>query len=311
MSISKRTFSAITSRPYWYVYVAGILLLLLSGYIWWSRVYLAPERVFWNMLGNSMSTEGVTIETSQSNDQASIKQLVQVQLGPTSRAHSLTTLKQGKTEVKTEIIGTKDADYTRYRSIKTDQKNAQGKPLNVSKIVGIWSKSDNTQQSATQASNHQLFSQAVLGVGLPVGSVPIPIADLSVSQRDSLMHMMRSENVYKPSFKGGDVKKERKNGHLQYTYTIKIQTILYVRLMKEFAKDLGLHELDSVDPNSYQTAQPLNVKLTVDAYSRQLVAVNTGQGYQQTYEGYGLPLSVTLPKHPISAEELQQRLTQL
>lgn len=310
MPLSKQSFSTVTKRPYWYLYVAGLLLLIVSGYLWWSRVYLAPERVFWTMLSNSLSTQGVTVETAQSSAQSSIKQLVQVQTGTINRAHSLTTLKQGKTEVKTEIIGTKDADYTRYRSIKTDQKNAEGKPLNVSKVLNVWSKSDNSQQqSETTPSGHQLFAQAVLGVGLPVGSLPVPIAELSPSQRDSLMRLIRSQEVYQTSFQ--KIAKERKHGRLLYTYDTKVQTILYVRLMKEFAKDLGLHELDAVDPNNYQTAQPLQIKLTVDAYSRQLVAVDAGQGYRQTYEGYGLPLSVDIPQKTISSKELQLRLTQL
>lgn len=311
MTISKQSFSAITKRPYWYLYVGGVVVLLLTGYLWWSRVYLSPQRVFWGMVSNSWSTNGVTIETSQESQQASIKQLVQVALGTTNRAHSLTTLTQGNTVVKTEIIGTEDADYTRYRSIKTDQKNSQGKPLDTSKVVGVWAKSDNSQQTATQASGHQLFSQAVLGVGLPVGSVPVPIGDLSNQQRQDLLELARGENVYQPSFKGGDVQKQHKNGHLLYTYTTKIQTITYIDLMKRFAKDVGLHDLDQVDPNTYRSAQPMQVKLTVDAYSRQLVGVDTGQGYQQKYEAYGLPLNIGLPKNPVTTQELQTRLSQL
>jgi hypothetical protein len=309
MSLIKRTTTAITNRPYWYLYVAGVVLLLLSGYLWWTKVYLSPNRVFWGTVSNSLSTTGVTIETNQTAQQSQLKQVVQMELGDTNRAHSLTTLKQGKTEVKTEIIGTKDADYTRYRSIKTDQKNAQGKPLDVSKVENVWSKSDETQQTDTQAAGHQLFAQAVLGIGLPVGSIPVPIGKVTPAQRENLLKDIKGQNVYE--FDAKKVSKTSKDGHKYYTYDLKIQTILYVRLMKEFAKDLGMHELDNVDPNTYQTAEPLKVKLTVDAVSRQITSVETGQGFKQTYSGYGLPLKVSIPKNPIAAEELQKRLTQL
>ncbi len=311
MTLNKQRLLAITTRQLLYMYAAGVVLLVLMGYLWWTRVYLAPDRVFWGMVNTSLSTSGVTIETSQQTQQATIKQLVQVALGNTDEAHSLTTLTQNGTVVKTEIIGTKTADYTRYRSIQTNQKNQQGKPLDTSKVVGVWAKSDDTQQSATQASGHQLFSQTVLGIGLPVGSVPVPIGNLSASERSSLLNMIHNENVYQTSFKRDDVRRQTKNGRLLYTYDTKIQTILYVRLMKEFAKDVGLHELDQVDPNAYQTAQPLDVKLTIDARSRELVGVDNGQGYQQTYEGYGLPLQISLPQHPITTQELQNRLSQL
>lgn len=306
MRITKESFSAITKREYWYVYVAGVVVLLVSGYLWWSKVYLSPQQVFWSTVENSLSTKGVTTELDQSAQGSSLKQVVQMELGTTNMAHSLTTLKQGNTEVKTEILGTSEADYTRYRSIKTDQKNAEGKPLDVSKVVGVWSKSDDTQQTDTQSSGHQLFAQAVLGIGLPVGSVPMPLGEVSAGQREDLLREMKSENMYDVPFK--NVKKEHKAGRLLYTYDVKIQTILYVRLMKEFARDLGLHELDAVDPNTYQSAQPISVKLTVDAYSRQLVSVDSGQGYTQSYSGYGLPLKATIPNNAISTQELQKRL---
>lgn len=286
-------------------------MLLGSGYMWWSRIYLAPERVFWSMVSNSLSTKGVTMEMTQESEGNKLTQYIQMELGTTNKAHSLTNLKQGNTEVKTEVIGTPSADYTRYRSIKTDQKNAEGKPLNISKVIGVWSKSDDAEQTDTQSSGHQLFAQSVLGIGLPVGSIPVPLGEVSASQRQDLLREMKTEKLYGVSFKPKDVKKERKDGRLRYTYNVKIQTILYVRMMKEFAKDLGLHELDSVDPNTYQTAAPLDVKLTVDAYSRELAAVDSGQDYAQTYKGYGLPLNVSVPSRPITTTQLQTLLGQL
>lgn len=309
MPLFTSSFSFITKRRYWQFYAAGVVLLVISGWLWWTQIHLGPERVFWGMVSNSLSTKGVTIETNQSADGSSIKQVVQMELGNTYKAHSLTTLKQQGTEVKTEIIGTRDTDYTRYRSINTDQKNAQGKELDTSKVINVWSKSDGTQQTAQTSSSYQLLAQAVLGIGLPVGSTPVPIGEVSSGEREDLLRQIKSENVYETNFK--DAKKERKDGKLLYTYETKIQTILYVKLMKAFAKDIGMTELDGVDPNSYQSSEPLSVKLTVDAHSRQLVGVDTGQGYKQTYAGYGLPLKVSIPKNPISGAELQQRLSQL
>lgn len=309
LSLPKRV-SSITTRPYWWVYALGILVLVASACLWWTKIYMGPERVFWGMLEKSLSTRGVTIEISQDSAQSKVKQLIQMELGVTDRAHSVSMLTQGNTQVKTEIIGTRDADYTRYVSIKTDQKNAAGKPLDVAKVLNVWSKSDDTAQSETQASGHQLFAQAVLGIGLPIGTLPVPIGEIAPKHREKMLNEIRDQDIYDISFK--DVKIKRKGARLLYTYDAKIQTILYVRLMKNFAKNVGLHELDQVDPNAYQSAQPLQVKLTVDARSRQLVGVDGGQeGVVQTYKGYGLPVKAALPKNPISSAELQQRLTEL
>lgn len=310
MSEFKSRFAFITSRPYWWVYALGIVILIASGWTWWAKVHLAPSNVFWGMMENNLHTKGVTIQTNQDSQQGTVKQLVQFELGNVNKAHSFSTIVQGTTKVQTEIIGTRDADYSRYKSVKTDQKNAEGKPLNTSKIVGVWAKSDDTQQSATQQSGHQLFAQALIGVGLPLGGVPVPLGDVTPKQREKLLSQIHEQGIYNASFK--DVVKQRKDGRLLYTYHTKIQTILYVQLMKNFAKDLGFTELEAVDPNTYQDSATLQVDLTVDANTRQLVSVlNSESGAKQQYSAYGLPLNVSIPKNTISTAELQKRLGEL
>jgi hypothetical protein len=309
MSLPKNRFTFITDRPYWWVYVTGLVLVLLTGWLWWQRVYMSPSNVFWGMLEQSLSTRSVVIETSQQSQESTINQHIQFELGDVNMARSITNLTQGNTKVQTEIIGTPTTDYSRYRSIKTDQKNAEGKPLDVSKVVGVWSKSDGQQQSANSAGSNQLFAQALLGIGLPVGSVPVPVGNLTPAQRDVLLGQIKSQQVYETSFK--DLTKTRHKGRSVYVYDVKIQTILYVRMMKQFAKQLGLSQLEAVDANTYRSSAPLEVTLTVDARSRQLVAVDRGQGYTQSYAGYGVPLQAEVPRKAISASEMQQRLISL
>lgn len=262
------------------------------------------------MLNTSLSTRGVTIETAQASDESAISQVVQFELGSTNKAHSITNLTQGATKVQTEIIGTTTADYTRYRSIKTNQSGHDGKPMDVSKVVNVWAKSDDIAQSEVQGSGHQLLAQAVLGVGLPVGSVPVPIGELSIKDRTAMLDHIKRQGVYETSF--DKVNKETKNGRRIYAYDVKIQAILYVQMMKTFASSLGLSELDKVDSNAYQASQPLHVRLLVDVHSRQLVGVERpGLDYRQTYSGYGLPTRATVPDSSITMAELRERLMAL
>lgn len=309
-SFQSRIAAFTTKHPYWWLYAVGFTILLASSWLWWTKVYLSPSRVFWGMLDKSLSTSSVTVRTEQESGGSTIAQVVQYQLGSANRAHSITNLTQGNTKVQTEIIGTPDADYTRYRSISTDQKNADGKKLDVSKVVNVWAKSDNTPQTETEASGRQLFAQATLGIGLPIGSVPVPVGQLSPEERQKLVGQIKDQQVYETSFK--DIQKTTKDGRLLYTYKTTIQTILYVRMMKTYAQHLGLHELDKVDPNTYQSAQPMQVSLVVDARSRQLVAIERpNTSYRQTYSAYGVPVKVSLPKQTISTTELHQRLSAL
>ena len=288
-------------QPYLWAYPIGGAVLVVCSILWWFIVYLGPQHVFWSMVDNSLATPGVVIKTSQSQGVNSLQQLVHVDTAA-GQAHSLTTLKQDGTTVKTEIVGTKDADYTRYIDIASNAK------ADTSKVLGVWAKSDNTQQSETQSSGHQLYAQSTLGIGLPLGSVPVAIGNLPPEQRTTLFRSMRDQKLYQPDY--SSVKKEYKDGRLLYTYHVNIQALLYVSMMKDFARDLGLHELDSADPNSYRDTPTLTASITVDAYSHQLAAINfVRQGYSQTYESFGLPFHMMPPKSYISGEELQKRLS--
>jgi hypothetical protein len=287
-------------RPYLWAYVMGTGVLTICSVLWWFTVFLGTQHVFWSMIDNSLATASVVVQTKQARGNDSLEQLVHIDTGAAHKARSLTILKQGGTEVKTEILATKDVDYTRYLSINSNEK------ADTSKIRNVWAKSDNTQQSATQSSGHQLYAQSILGIGLPLGSVPVPVGAMPP---DQLYRSIREQNVYKPDFH--TVKKERRNGRLLYTYDVKIQTLLYISMMKDFARNLGLHELDSADPNSFSSTPIMTASLTVDAYSHQLAAVNfKSLGYSQTYGSYGLPLKVELPKSTISSAELQKRVTE-
>jgi len=294
--------SKFEQKPYLWAYVIGTAVFLLTFWAWWFKVHLGTQHVFWSMLENSLATSSVTMETSQGGGDSFMRQYIQADTGLAHKAHSLTVLKEGKSEVKTEVIGTPDADYTRYLHITSEKK------VDVSQVLHTWAKSSDDKQTTTSASGHQLYAQAVLGVGLPLGSVPVPIGALTPGQRQDMMDFIKGGDVYKPDF--SKVKKERKDGHLLYIYQVKIQTILYVRMMQQFAKDLGLHELDQVNPNAYQSTEPLAVELTVDADAHQLRRVSIGAqgGFVQDYTAYGLPVSVELPKHYISDQELQTKL---
>lgn len=258
------------------------------------------------MLEQSLATRSVTMETKQAQQGQGIEQYVQYELGHVDRARSIATIKQGESTVKTELVGTPGDTYSRFLSVDTTQKGANGKALDFSKVEGVWVKNETGADGAAQP----LFAQAVIGFGVPMGSVPVPIGAVSTTQRAELMKYIKESGVYGVSFK--DATKKRVNGRLEYSYTVKIQTILYARMMKSFAGNLGLSQLDNLDPNQYAGAEPMTVQLTVDALSRQLVAVRAeGAGYTVRYSSYDVPLRVDIPTKSISNEELQKRLGEL
>jgi hypothetical protein len=297
------SIQALKRKPLLFIYTAGIVLLLIAGWLWWNSTSTKTDRVWWGMINQSLATNGVTVQASQDNSGTTVNQTIQFSMGGQNMSHSLTTLTQTGTTVQDEMIATPTVDYTRYVSVKTDQKTAKGKALDFSKVTGVWAKRDGQAQ---------LFSQDVLGTGLPLGGVAVPIANLTPSVRTKLVDQIRTQGVYDISFKDKDVKKEHQNGRLVYIYTAKIQPVLYASMMKSLAKSVGIHDLDSLDPNSFSTQQPFQMKLTVDAHARQLLSAEAiGADIKQTYSSYDVPVEVSIPKNTITSTELQKRLTEL
>ena len=302
---SYMSFKTIFSRKYlvrWFI-AGGLALLLVSGGVWWCKISVSPERVFWGMIEQSLSTSGVSMSSTMQQGEASLEQHMQYSLGAESRALSNTTLRQGGTVVVTDVLGTLGADYTRYAHIQTERTNASGGPLDLSKILNVWAKTEGAPGTS------QLLSQTILGLSLPLGSIPVPIGDLNATQRQKLVNQIRNEDVYKTTFK--DAKKETKNGRLHYVYEVKIQAIPYVHLMKEFSKQVGLKDLEQIDPNDYQ-GEALTVQLTVDARAKRLVEVYIpANDFRQQFSAYDVPVAVQIPVDSVPAEELQKRLSEL
>lgn len=284
------------------LYIAGSLFLVAALAFWFCKTNTDPERVFWRTIERGLTTQGVTIQTEQSDNGTDIKQTIRYSLGASNLAHSITTLSQQGTTVQNEMIGTPDADYYRYLSVETNQTKADGSPIDFSKVLGVW--------AGGEEGTGQFFAQALFGGSLPIGGLGVPIGNLSAETRDSLVQQIRKDDVYRVAF--DTVKKERKGGRLQYTYEVTVQPVAYVALMKRFAQEVGLHGLDELDPQAYAGQPAFKLDITVDALASQVVRISAqDNGSSQTYSGYGVPVQIRPPEQAISSAELQQLLSEL
>jgi len=284
---------------YLWLYLGGAVLLLIAVVLWWTKVSVNPERVFWRTVDNSLATSGVTLSVNESNEQVSDKQDIQYSLGTTNQVHAIRTVKQNGTTVKTESVGNANKTFTRYTSI-----TGQSKKVDLSKVVNVWS------NPTSDSNSTQLLPQVALGMALPLGAVPMPIGTIPSDKRADLIEQMRTRSLYQVDYKRA--KKEAKDGKLYYTYQVSMQPVLYLSIMKSFAASTGLKDFENIDPNQYAGSSNIKLKLTIDAHARQLVkVVSEDQGYTESYSGYGVPVDITLPKQAISLQELQKRLADL
>lgn len=302
-SMLPEPLNTLKKKPILSLYIAGAALLVLGVLLWCFKVSVGPERVFWATVNQGLATSAVTIQANQKSGSAEMHQTTQYSLGPNSMSHTLTHVQQGGTNVVNELIGTPTTDYTRYVSVHTDQKGKDGKPLNLSKVVGVWAKGD-------ASNNAQLFSQGVLGVGLPLGGIALPIGNLDAGTRAKMVREIQNDVVYQVDFK--KVTSKRDHGRLLYTYNVGIQPVSYAKLMQQFAQKMGLHDLDSLDPAQFKGQRATQMKLTIDVRAHHLVAAEVpANNARQAYTSYDIPSHFPFPKNTISVQELQQRLSHL
>lgn len=285
--------------PEW-LFASGVMLLVVSAFIWWVGVYESPYNVYWGMLEDALATSSVTKHTVEGSSTTKLDQYIGEQFGTDSFAYGRTTLTNTDSTVKTEMVGTMETDYVRYTSIQTTQKNKQGKSFDFSQVLGKWGQAPAVNAPA-QGQTAPFFVQSMLGLG---GGNLIPIANLTPEQRQMLLKQLHDNVVFSPTF--NNVKKGTFDGRSVYTYSVDVEPVAYVGFEKAFATDLGIKTLDSIDPNSYQGQQPLKVQLTVDIRSHHLVEVNyVGVQHQEFFSSYGVPVQAPTPKATMSAQALQ------
>jgi len=297
--MSKLTSSKIPSVSVIFI-TASIILAIAIG-AWFRLVYTRPAATFNRMLNTMLSTTGVSKKITQTQDGQQISQDVQLTAQPVARVHSLSVLKQGDggTVITTENVGTLTADYVRYADIKTSQKTADGKAFDFKTVLGIWGKADAKDPESGGA---QLFNQTVLGV--------VPVGNLNAAARQKLMNQIVKDKVYSVDY--ASVARNRVAGRPQYSYDVTVQPVAYVGMLKSYAREIGIKELESVDPAQYKETPPLKFNFIVDVWSGQLQTINyIDSERSETYSSYGARLRIETPVAQTTVQDIQTRLQKL
>lgn len=285
-------------KPLILLYVVGVLMISVALYLSWNNNATKPENVFWSMINQSMATSSVTVKAVQGQGDNSTTQTTQYSLGGRNISQTSTISNQTGTNVQADMISTPTAGYVRY-NVTTDQKKADGKPMDFSKVNNQWAKSETGGQSQ--------LSQDILNTGMPLGGVVVPIGNLNPDKRANLLKQIKEQGVYKTSFSA--VKKEKQNGRQVYIYTVDVRPTAYANMMKSLAQSSGLHELDSLDTKVFEGKEDFELMLTVDVQSRHLIAAEAvGADIRETFSAYDVPVSIALPAKTISSTELQKRI---
>lgn len=278
-------------------FLLGAILFILSGYLFWTKIYINPERVFWATLNNNLATTSVTKQISDESSPG-VEQYLKIQLGGKSLVETTARAEQNGEIQESQTISSPTTDYIRFTEFVTSQTDSSGKKLDLSSIVNVWAESKNETVSSQQ------FSRVIFD-GL------LPVANLTEKQRTTIMKDLQNVAVLDVDF--SKVEKATKQGRTIYTYTVTKEAQGYIEMLKKLGSYVGLNDLSAVNTAQYADAPGTVIRVSIDAYARQLTDVTVeGGAFREQYSSYGVPISQAVPtKNLVSIEELRNRFNKL
>src|SRR3989338_4410726 len=280
----------------------GVSLLIILGAFSYSHIYSDPQRVFWGMIGNNLATNGVTRQVIQTNGPSKSNEISQITFGANPTIHIVKKISDSSsmpaTRLTLEGIVTPTDDYQRYSLIDRPPITAQGK-LGYSKIYTLWVRSGTTSGADRDNSPPQLFNQTLFGAMI--------FCNLPQAKRSELVAYLKNHPAYKVDF--AKIQRVTEVGRSTYVYKTEIMLRNYAGAVQLFAKALGLSASARISPSSYALGDKLNVEVSVDVLSRQLIKIGyLDSGAQESYSGYGLSSQLKLPTRSVNSKTFQEAL---
>lgn len=272
----------------------AIIIFVISGLMWWRQVRSNPERVLYGAVENSLRTRSVTRQVAFDGSEQAMELVVSPEIKTRSFTTQSSGTDEGGTTVQTEAINTRDAEYVRWTKIETDQKNEAGEALNFDELINVWGKSP----AAPTGQLGQLQMALLSGV--------VPSGNFNAHDRQSLMQIVRDENVY--TFDQAKVERKTENGRPVYVYDVQVNPVAFYKFIKRYGEIAGIQQLEGLDPAQFQGMPAETFKLTVDVWGQHIIAVADPSGTTERLSGYGVIHNIEPPQESIPLEELQAKL---
>jgi len=279
--------------------VLAALAVIVLAVLWFAKIYSNPERVFWGMISDSLSTPSVTKLTTQKSQSSVIDELTQLSFTPQPIVKDVKKLSQRSngltTKLTLESIATPTDTYQRYSFVDRPAASG-GRKVDYSKLYDLWLKN-----SGTGSSQNQLFNGSVIGIVL--------FANLPPQQREDLIKLMQKNQVYRVDFPHV---LRSSGGRRMYTYDVLVNLRNYSIVAKKFIKYLKLPATQNIDPNRYPAGSTVEVAMVVDVLSRQLNKIAyAATRTSETYHAHGAIVTINPPAQTVSLPVYQKALNSI
>lgn len=277
--------------------VFGMIAVLVSGYLWYSRLYMTNEQRFWLALENSMSTKSVTRTLISGGTGNQVVQKQQFLFTPQMASRSFVSYVQKNatqdTRVETEGISLPDANYSRYVSFRTNQTKDDGSEVNLDSVLGKWEVTEIQDSDLEEARVNYLGELVTLVI----------FGNFDSRFKHETIRSMKEANIYE--FDANDIQeRENENGKKEIAYQVRIDLKSYVQKLQDSFVKAGFGEFPPLNPENYREGSSLSAEIVIRPKTNEITGVSFG-GRSEIYSSYGIATEAEKPQTDFVSGELE------
>jgi len=283
----------------WAVALASILLIV-SSYLAYTRLYLTPERRFWNAINNNLALPSVVRTVEQGGTGNKSIDTTRFTFGAQAVQDKVSSVSfknaTAESNVTTETLSTPTTQYVRYKNIFSTEKKSDGTDYHFDSIKDIWAKQDEATD-ASGADNQRLsYLQPLITLA--------PFGNLTPEARQSIVAELK-DGSYVIDF--AHPAYQNNNGQKYVTYDVKVQTKKYVKALQDYFTAAGFGSFPPLDPSGYADSSTVSAKFTIELKTNAIVGIQYND-QKELYSDFGVTKPVLIPTSTIPLNELQGRL---
>lgn len=282
-----------------YSFAFGMVILLITSYFWYTRLYMTPERRFWAALDNSMSTSSVVRTLTQGGSGNEVVQDYRFHFAPQRVVENrvIYTEKSSTTDtsVTTEGVIFPEEQFLRYTAF-TNSRTDDEQNSNIDAVLGKWAVQ--SSENPEEAKLNYLSEQVSLVI----------IGNYSSAFRNEMIQDMQQKQLYGPNL--STPVEDKLNDEAVYVYTISVKLKNYAELLNKAFVEAGYGEFPALDPDNYREDSAVNGNIFVRKKDNAVVGINFG-GREERYGNYGVVKQIDKPEVSLTVEELQTQVQQL
>lgn len=276
----------------------AIVLALATSWLWYTNLYMTPERRFWIAINNSLATPSVVRTLTQGGSGNQVVQDYRYHFAPQRAVENVVDFSERSatmnTSVRTEGILFPTEQYLRYTDFSNATTNAND--LSLDEVLGIWAFEE--AEDDEQAELNYLSEQVSIAL----------FGNFDAQFRDELLSEMKNRDVY-----SGDFNQARdviQDGERVFVYVVNVKLKVYAELLNRSFERAGYGDFPALNPENYRDDAVLTANFSVRKKDNTIRGINFG-GRDEVYSNYGIVRQVEAPDAQISIQELQTRVQAL